>query len=156
MMIYIPSEIFAECFFENISTFGAVHGNVMLESVLAEQIKKLLKSRDFTNPNTAITFYRVICEFSFTDISLDKSLGFVGTDTSVSHITRGDSAFYSSETIVTAKRLAEDIEIRNFDITAHEASWIITTMSYNTFIPLFFVIIIPVDKAGRIAVGCKV
>ena len=80
-MINIPAKIFTESFFENICTLGAIHGDMVLKSVLTEKIEKLLKLRDFTNTNTTISSNRVICKFTFTDVGLYATLSIVGADT---------------------------------------------------------------------------
>ena len=78
--ITVPAEICIDGLVEDIHHISAAHGDMMLESVLADEFHQLLQVVNLRNGDATIHTVRIVRDLSLAQISLDAALRVVGRE----------------------------------------------------------------------------
>ena len=120
MHIEIPSEVCLDSLREDVNDIGTYHGDMVLESILADELHESLQVRHTCHGDTSIHAVGVVGHLALSEISLDASEGVVGRDTEVCELSLSTFSIYSPEGAHLAESASEDTKRSEFYLIAYE------------------------------------
>src|ERR1700722_2491703 len=146
--VCIPAEISTARLMNYSTNSGEIRGDMVLESVFANVVKKLLHSRNLDDPGAAKSFQRIIRERSPADVSTNSSRLVIRREACIAHRAGFNAAHAGTEGIVLANGTGDDLLIVHLDVT-EEVLRQITAVEADRLIRMAAVVIVPIEQSAR-------
>ena len=123
--VEIPTEIVVDGFLKNVNNVRAHHCDMVLETVLADELHQLLQVVNLSNGDATVHSIRVVGQLALAEIALYAAKVVVGRDTEISELAFGALAVNCAERVNLAERAAEHSERTELEVVLHE-TWVHT------------------------------
>ena len=97
MYIKVPSEVGLDGLVKDVDNIRAAHGDMVLETVLADVLHQLLQVVDLRHSDATVHAIGIVGDLTLTEVGLDAALGIVGGDAEEAERSLRDLRIDSSE-----------------------------------------------------------
>src|SRR6185369_11878839 len=118
---------------------------MMLEPGFANVVQQFLHVRNLPDACSAERLQRIVCEFSFTHVSANRSVEVIGGEAGIGHCPGFDSADTGAEGVVLTDGSGNDLlEVHAY--VAEEVLWKVAAVEADGFVGIVAVVVVPVQK----------
>ena len=116
VLMHFPAKIIPERFRQDRRRVRLRHYDVMLEALFADVVHEFLQARNFRDSAVTERVERIVCEFAFTDVSSDFTIGIGSRDATKRQWPGGRATIQRAISILDTDDAAENRRGGDFDV----------------------------------------